>query len=771
MYKRLFYACTLAGALLANMSCTSTSDTSVSEINIIPLPCSISQESGSFLLKDGMTIGISDKSLMPAAEYLSSLLNRSTGYHLSIQEGEEGDIQLSLADSFSPKEGSYSLHIDKKKVTISSGNYGGFIAGIQTIRQLFPAEIESMTELPGNTWTLPAVTITDEPRFSWRGVMLDVSRHFYSPDEVKELLDLMALYKLNKFHWHLTDDQGWRIEIKKYPLLTEKGAWRPFNSQDRECMRRAQAEDNSDFEIPAEKLRIVQGDTLYGGFYTQEEIKEIVRYAGIRGIDVIPEIDMPGHMLAAVSNYGGVSCFAQTGWGKTFSSPVCPGKESALEFCKNVYAEVIPLFPYKYIHLGADEVEKTNWKKCPDCQKRMKEEGLKTEEELQSWFVHYMEHFFNEHGKNLIGWDEILEGGLSETATIMWWRNWYPQSLPEATAQGNQAIYCPNANFYLDVQQDRKSVRNLYEYVLAPDSLSEAQRSLILGAQGNIWCEWIPSRERMHYMAFPRVMALAEKTWSNPDMCYWDDFQKRMIGQFERLNILDVNYRTPDLEGFHAVNAFVGETNVCVTCADPSVEIHYTTNGTIPTLESPAYTGPMKINESTDYIFRTFKANGKAGDIFRTRYIKQEYAPADANAQPQKTGLQATWHEGRFDSCAAIQKIPAKETFEITDVTIPSEVKGDIGLVIKGYINIPAEGVYTFSLLSDDGSILKIDDEIVVNNDGPHAPAEISGQRALAKGLHPIEVQYFDYNGGLLQLNVYDPSGKKMDVNTGIYAY
>ena len=252
MYKRLFYACTLAGALLANMSCTSTSDTSVSEINIIPLPSSITQESGSFLLKDGMTIGISDKSLMPAAEYLSSLLNRSTGYHLSIQEGEEGDIQLSLADSFSPKEGSYSLHIDKKKVTISSGNYGGFIAGIQTIRQLFPAEIESMTELPGNTWTLPAVTITDEPRFSWRGVMLDVSRHFYSSDEVKELLDLMALYKLNKFHWHLTDDQGWRIEIKKYPLLTEKGAWRPFNSQDRECMRRAQAEDNPDFEIPAD---------------------------------------------------------------------------------------------------------------------------------------------------------------------------------------------------------------------------------------------------------------------------------------------------------------------------------------------------------------------------------------------------------------------------------------------------------------------------------------------------------------------------------------
>ena len=408
MYKRLFYACTLAGALLANMSCTSTSDTSVSEINIIPLPSSITQESGSFLLKDGMTIGISDKSLMPAAEYLSSLLNRSTGYHLSIQEGEEGDIQLSLADSFSPKEGSYSLHIDKKKVTISSGNYGGFIAGIQTIRQLFPAEIESMTELPGNTWTLPAVTITDEPRFSWRGVMLDVSRHFYSPDEVKELLDLMALYKLNKFHWHLTDDQGWRIEIKKYPKLTEIGSKRSETVIGR---------NSGEYD-----------GKPYGGFYTQEQAKEIVAYAAERYITVIPEIDMPGHMQAALAAYPELGC---TGgpyevwrmWGIS-DNVLCAGNDKTIQFIKDVLAEIIDIFPSKYIHVGGDECPKVKWETCPKCQARIKALGIKgdskhsKEEYLQSYVIHEAEKFLTEHGRNMIGWDEILEGGLAHSHVL-----------------------------------------------------------------------------------------------------------------------------------------------------------------------------------------------------------------------------------------------------------------------------------------------------------------------------------------------------------------
>ena len=769
MYKKFLWMCAVSGVLWTASSCTDSA--SQSEINLIPQPQSVEISGGTFTLKDGMKISYSDVSLQPAADYLASLLSRSTGYQFQLEQGDGGDIQLNLTGQSSDKEENYTLEVSRGKAIVSSSGYSGVIAGVETMRQLLPAEIESASVLKDKTWTMPAVSIADEPRFGWRGLMLDVSRHFYSKEEVKELLDLMALYKLNKFHWHLTDDQGWRIEIKKYPLLTEKGAWRTFNSQDRVCMRRAKAEHNSDFEIPESKLRIVEGDTLYGGFYTQDDIKEVVKYAAVRGIDIIPEVDMPGHMLAAVSNYNGVSCFRQTGWGKTFSSPVCPGKESALEFCKNVYAEIFPLFPYKYVHLGADEVEKTNWKKCPDCQKRMRDKGLKTEEELQAWFVHQMEAFFNENGKELIGWDEIIEGGLSKTATVMWWRNWNPEAVPTATSQGNHVIYCPNANFYLDNRQDKYSVRNVYEYELAPDSLSEAQRALVLGVQGNIWCEWIPSRERMQYMAFPRLMAIAEIGWRDPSQLEWGDFEQRMIGQFSRLGILNVNYRMPDLVGFHTKNAFVGETDVEIVSPDPSVEIHYTTDGSVPTLDSPEYSAPIRITESTDFIFRSFRQNGKAGDLFHTTYIKQEYAPASADVSAGKPGLQAVWYKGRVDSCMFIDQHPVRGTYEVKDVMIPQEVKGDVALIVKGYFNAPEDGIYTFALLSDDGSLLKVDNELVIDNDGPHSPQEISGQRALAKGLHPIEVRYFDYNGGILKLEIRDPKGNLMSPDSGIYSY
>lgn len=766
MYRKLITACALTGTLLLS-ACSSTPPVR-HQISLIPQPTEIRNEKGGFTLKDGMTIGVADKQLLPAADYLAGLLSRATGYIYNVREGD-GAIMLAVSD-LPGKEGGYTLNVTPNGIQVKGNTYGGVIAGLETLRQLLPAEIESAEVVKGFDWSIPAVSITDSPRFGWRGLMLDVSRHFYTKEEVKEVLDMMALYKLNKFHWHLTDDQGWRIEIKQYPLLTERGGWRTFNTHDRSCMQMAESQDNPDLRIPESKLRIIQGDTLYGGFYTQEDIKDIVEYAGVRGIDVIPEVDMPGHMLAAVSNYGGVSCFRETGWGSTFSSPVCPGKETALQFCKNVYSEIIPLFPYKYIHLGADEVEKTNWKKCPDCQKRMRDNGLKTEEELQAWFVHYMEKFFNENGKEMIGWDEILEGGLSPTATITWWRSWHPQSVPAATAQGNHAILCPNAQFYFDYQQDKNTTRNVYDFDLLADSLSEAQKALILGVQANIWCEWIPSRERMQYMAMPRMMALAELGWSDPANMDWESFSTRMVAQFPRLNIMNVNYRIPDLEGFHTTNVFIGEGTVEITCADPGADIYYTTDGSVPTLESSQYTAPLKITETTDFTFRTFRPNGKKGDIVKTRYIKSDYAPA-AKAATSHNGLQAVWHEFKGNACADIEKAPVNGTYEIDDVIIPASVKGNIGLVITGYFNAPEDGIYTFALLSDDGSTLKIDNEMVADNDGPHSPREIVGQKALAKGLHPIEVRYFDQNGGTLGLRVMGPDGKVLPVGSGLYAY
>ncbi|MBQ8875606.1 MAG: beta-N-acetylhexosaminidase, partial [Bacteroides sp.] len=551
--KRIAAFLTLGIVLL--MTACNDAPPVIKDASIIPIPMSLKQDTTCFVLPKSTTIGINDPQLRPAAEYLISVLKPATGYSFNINEGE-GDIDLTVGE-VSGVEDSYTLISNPEKVSITGNTYRGVVAGIQSLRQLFPAEIESDKKV-NMSWGIPSVEIQDAPRFGWRGLMLDVSRHFYTKEEVKEFLDLMALYKFNKFHWHLTDDQGWRLEIKQYPLLTEKGAWRKFNNHDRDCIRYAAEQDNPDYEIPTDKIQVVEGDTLYGGFYTQDDVKEVIAYAQVRGIDIIPELDMPGHMLAAVSNYNGVSCFEETGWGSTFSSPVCPGKDSALEFCKNIYTELIELFPYEYVHIGGDEVEKTNWKKCPDCQARMKEHGLKTEEELQAWFIHEMEHFFNSKGKKMIGWDEIIEGGLSETATVMWWRSWEKPAPSKTINHGNNLIFSPNAPFYLDYAQDKKSVSNIYNYEPMKEVPDADKQHLVKGVQGNIWCEWIPTRERMHYMAAPRMLAIAELGWSANDRKDWNDFQVRMANQFGRLNVMDVQYRIPDLEGFMKSNVFIG---------------------------------------------------------------------------------------------------------------------------------------------------------------------------------------------------------------------
>lgn len=764
-YKSLILGLGLIGAGFLG-ACNSISVTK-DDISIIPAPFNIVVENDFFELPKQCTIGISDKTLIPAADYLAGILGRSTGCQLVVKEGK-GDINLSLSTS-SDGDG-YSLVSTCDEVTISGNSYAGVIYGIATLRQLLPHQVESRKTVEGIDWTIPAVNIKDTPRFQWRGLMLDVSRHFYDKDEVKELLDLMALYKMNKFHWHLTDDQGWRIEIKKYPMLTEKGAWRKYNSHDKTCMSLARQNDNTDYLIPEERTIVMDGDTLYGGFYTQNDIKEIVSYAQVRGIDVIPEIDMPGHMLAAVSNYDGVSCFKTTGWGQTFSSPVCPGKDSALEFCKNIYSEIIPLFPYKYIHIGGDEVEKTNWKRCPDCQRRIRENNLKSEEELQSWFIHEMEAFFNSKGKEMIGWDEILEGGLSKTATVMWWRSWVKDAPAKTTSQGNNIIFTPNSHFYLDYQQDKKTLSNIYNYDPAAEFTDKPELvNQVLGVQGNIWCEWIPSRERMQYMVVPRMQAIAEVGWSNPEHKDWNGFIDRLTDHFERLDEMNVNYRIPDLEGFYDSNVFVGEANVDVTCIDPNAQIHYTTDGSIPTLESPKYDGNLKITDNTDLVFRTFRPDGKPCDVFKTRFIKGEFSPA-ASITPSNKGLKAVWYNFAGDKCTDIDKAEINGEYSIADVSIPEGVNGRIGLVINGFINIPADGIYTFALTSDDGSTLVIDGDKVVDNDGPHSPREVIGQKAMSKGYHPIELRYFDSNGGVLKMEVRDGEGNVLPVSD-LYAY
>mgnify|MGYP005977290497 FL=1 len=757
MFKKLSSSFLIVSACIFS-SCTPTVK---QEIAILPTPVSLTEQSGSFVLKDGMKIGVSDQSLFPAAGYLQEILRNVISSSVEVTtDKSQVDMYFQLKDTVG-KPSSYKLESTPEYIRVEATDYSGIISAITTIRQLLPATIEVQGEK--QNYSIPVVQIEDAPRFEWRGFMLDASRHFWNKKEVKHVLDLMSLYKLNKFHWHLSDDQGWRIEIEKYPLLTEKGAWRKFNTQDRTCMARAKEEDNTDFLIPEDKIRIVEGDTLYGGYYTHDDIKEIVAYATQRGIDVIPEIDMPGHFLAAISQYPELACDGLIGWGEIFSSPICPGKDATLEFCRNVFKEVFELFPYEYVHMGGDEVEKANWKKCPLCQKRIRTEKLGSVEELQAWFVRDMEKFFLANGKKLIGWDEVVSDGLSSDAAITWWRSWAKDALPTATAQKQKVIACPNEYFYFDYAQDQNSVKKILAYdPCADERLSPEQKKYIWGVQANLWAEWIPTMKRIEYLIVPRMIALSEIAWAEPTAKPGlEEFYRQLVPQFKRMDVMRVNYRVPDLQGFYKVNAFIDETTVELTCPLPGTEIRYTTGGSMPTKESALYNGALEVGKTTDFAFRTFRPDGSPSDAVRTKYVKAPYAEAVTAPAALQPGLKAVWHDFRGNLCADIDAAPVKGEYVVESVSIPEEVKGNIGLVLTGYLEVPADGIYTFALLSDDGSTLMLDGELLGDNDGAHSPVEIIVQKALKAGLHPIEVRYFDCNGGVLQMELVNEKGEK----------
>ena len=721
----------------------------------VPQPQSVKVLKGATTFAPGSTVGYGAPALKPAAEYAAKALQQVCGIEFAVTKGK-GSITLKL-DAKNRAEGAYRLDVSGGNATVAGADYGGVINGIATLLQMFE---------PGGA-AVENVSIADRPLYHWRGMHIDVSRHFFTVDELKRFVDVLAAYKFNKMHWHLTDDQGWRIEIKRYPLLTAAGAWRSHNNQDEICFARAKAWHNDDLLLPADRYRQVGEAKEYGGFYTQEQVKEVVAYAASRGIDVVPEIDMPGHMLAAVSNYKGVACSDKTGWGALFSSPVCPGKDSALEFCKNVYEEVLPLFPYEYVHIGGDEVAKENWEKCPDCQARIKEKGLKNEHELQSWFIGEMEQFFTAHGKKMIGWDECIEGGLSATSTVAWWRSWARKAPAEATAHGNKVIVMPNHRFYLDNDEDDADLRNIFNYDFVAETGADAR--LIVGVQGALWSERIPSLNRLFYQAFPRAFAISEIAWRKPDGDF-DGFARRVAGQMAMLEHLGVNYRIPNYDNFKVVRAFTHSAELNLTGLDKTAVTRYTTDGTVPTLQSPRYTAPITVTDNTLFTLRNFHAGGHPGDVYRVRFEKQTYGRALQPDGSEKPGLIAYWYDYGGGICSDIEQAPLKQCFTVDDVTIPSGAGGNIGLVIMGYINVPADDVYTFALLSDDGSTLVIDSRVVVDNDKEHSAIQLTGEMALSKGLHPICVRYFDHNGGVLRLVVSNSRGEVLQP-VGLYCH
>jgi hexosaminidase len=499
------------------------------QFSIIPKPASIHQKNGTIRWKKEVTI-IHDKEGRQAAEFLGEYFNAKNikAKLATASVGDANPIYLSIIRDNSINEEGYILKIDDEdNVQIHANTAAGLFYGVQSLIQLLMAN---------NGNEAPFVTISDSPRFAYRGLHLDVARHMFPPAFIKKYIDLMARHKFNRFHWHLTEDQGWRIEIKKYPKLQEVAAYR------KETLI-GHGGNPKDYD-----------GKRYGGFYTQEEIKEIVQYAADRYVTIVPEIEMPGHSLAALSAYPTLGCTggpyeAGTKWG-VFDDVYCAGKEETFEFVQGVLDEVIELFPGEYIHIGGDESPKARWEKCPNCQKRIKTEKLKDEHQLQSYFIQRIEKYLNSKGKKIIGWDEILEGGLAPNAAVMSWRG--EEGGIAAAKQNHYVVMTPGDWCYLDHYQDTTKteplaigghtpVSQVYEYEPLPPQLNEAESKYILGAQGNVWTEYMSTTDHVEYMVYPRACALAEVLWTPKKLRDYNDFLQRMQVHFNRLDAWNVN--------------------------------------------------------------------------------------------------------------------------------------------------------------------------------------------------------------------------------------
>lgn len=761
MFKPFRLTGALVFSVLLGVSVARAQEADPARYALVPYPQELVARAGDFVItaKTKLVLPANKTFFSNEAAQLQSLVKQGLGKTLAVAaKAGTGTIVLKQNDQLAGEE-DYTLDITPQQMVITAKTPTGMFRAIQTVRQLMPATIEGVTNGKLAKIAVPAVQITDHPTYAWRGMHLDVSRHFFSVDYLKKYIDLLALYKMNKFHLHLTDDQGWRIEIKKYPLLTEQGAWREFNNQDSVCIEKAKT--NPDMEI--DKAHIIQkdGKTLYGGFYTQEQMKDVIAYAAARHIDIIPEIDMPGHMMAAIKSYPYLSCVGGSTWGELFTTPICPCNESTFEFAENVYNEIFALFPYEYVHLGADEVEKSSWAKSPACEAVMKANNLSTVEELQSYFVKRMEKFFNSKGKKLIGWDEILEGGISPTATLMYWRSWVPDAPVKAAKNGNPVIMTPGNPLYFDGIPNRNSVFNVYHFDPIPKGLTPEESKTIVGAQANLWTEWIPSEKRADFMFMPRMTALAEVLWTHRQQ--YDNYLKRLNGQYKRLDQLKVHYRMPDLDGFTDFNVLVGKTVLKIEKPAPDITIHYTTDGTAPDDKSPELPEAFIVPGPGTIKLASFSKGGSMGDIYTLHYRSQSFFPP-ADVSGLQNGLELQYFKGAYKG---VGKLPAKadSIVYVSNAVIPEDMgKGGhaFGAKLTGYIEVPETAIYSFFLTADDGANLYIDGDKVIDNDGWHAPEQKSGQIALQKGLHPFELLFVEGGGGYTLKLEYRVNGSKI---------
>lgn len=591
------------------------------DIQVIPKPETIKLNEGSFQFNKNTVFYITDKAQSAVAKILIDKFKNAQGWDLKLVETlpKSNFIQFKTSKNIE-KEG-YKLVIENNIITIEFNDFNGLLYGIQTLRQLLPTAIESQTKVADINWVIPNLEITDKPRFQWRGLMLDVSRHFFQKEYIKKTIDRLAYHKMNTFHFHLVDDQGWRIEIKKYPKLTEVGAFRV---------------DQEDKPWDGRYTPELDEKATYGGFYTQEDIKEIVAYAESRGVNVVPEIEMPAHVTSAIASYPELSCLEKpvpvpSGGLWPITDIYCAGKDSTFEFLEDVLIEVMALFPSKYIHVGGDEATKTNWEKCPHCKKRMEDEGLKSTEELQSYFIKRMERFISSKGRVLIGWDEILEGGLAPGATVMSWRG--VKGGLEASEQGHDVVMTPGTHCYFDHYQGpmdteplawggNTPVSKVYQFDPIVDSMSEEQAKHVLGGQANLWAEHITTESHSEYMIYPRLAALSEALWSPKENRDWNDFSVRLENRFESYEYQGINYAKSayTLTSNTKVNDTTNTITVTLKNEFPVANIRYALNGAPLDETAIVYTKPIKINSTTTIKASLYKDDKPVGKVFEKTF-------------------------------------------------------------------------------------------------------------------------------------------------------
>lgn len=592
---------------------------------VVPLPQEIvmTEQAVPFVLSGSTKIMFPEgnEKMQKNAELLASYIKDLTGKALVVEAGTEGKgILLQLSEGTGNPEG-YQLKVTNDQVLISGPTEAGVFYGIQTLRKSIPV-------VQGANVALPAVEINDYPRFAYRGAHLDVSRHFFPLDSVKRFIDMLALHNINRFHWHLSDDQGWRIEIKCRPALTEVGSKRSET---------VIGHNSGEYD-----------GKPYGGFYTQEEAKELVAYAADRHITVIPEIDLPGHMQAAVTAYPNLGC---TGgpyevwkiWGVS-EDVLCAGNDETLQFIDDVLGEIIQIFPSEYIHVGGDECPKVRWAHCPKCQARIKALGLKSdkehtaEERLQSFIINHAETFLNGHGRQIIGWDEILEGGLAPNATVMSWRG--EGGGIEAARQKHDVIMSPNTYLYFDYYQSKDveqepeaiggylPVERVYSYEPMPSSLTPEEQSYIKGVQANLWTEYIPTFSQVEYMELPRMAALCEVQWTNPDQKNYSDFLQRLPRLVKTYEVYNYNYANHvfDVTASFAPNAETKTVDVTLSTID-DCPIYYTLDGSDPTAASQLYTEPVKVDANCTFKAMAIRPTGNS------RIVKEDIVFSKATAR------------------------------------------------------------------------------------------------------------------------------------------